>query len=1336
MRIRRILAELILIAFIITSYGMYGVYGADIPVQPAPSGLKIAATKADEPAIGYSQQYGGESGFYADITWDNLAKPSGITVLGQYINIYLEESSKGYKPSKPAYAHVKGLDAGSKPVRLTNLKSGTVYKANARAYYEYPNPTTPDGPNLISEESANSNSVRFMTDINVQCFTAGTGQIKIVWDDVWVDGKRISYKLYVSEDKDFKNTFPITISEDNISKEGPVVVNESDGTLEYVQNVKNSGRVYYVKLVPILDDKSIVTSGTERIYAASTYIVVKTTNTSENIWKLEWSPVLTSLSGAEGNVKVEYEIISYDSQGKETTIAVKTSTMHVITVQDNSSAVYYKIRANVTKDGLPYYPPELNIKIESEKFALVKMETPTTPSKPVIVDEIYDSTGKVIISYKGELGKDTATVLWEAPKKADGTIDNRVLYDIWLVEDESALDNPPASALIQESYLPVESNFVRDTTNNNQIVGYKYKLTNLKQNHTYYFKIVAKKIFAEDVDGVIQNVTRISIPAVKLIVTPTDGDIDTPLIPSNPPLEIKKQADTGNAMITENSVTIQLKNRWYELYDKIPNTGKWYYVKTDRTSRTDTEIEYDPYDPNNPSDKKYRKVEYGEGVSLYVACEEYVEGIEQNISNLIRYPVENYKIKGISANPIAPANQDAYENLNKDLNAPDGIDENGNKIYSAHNIIIPVNELKPNTTYILWVRATRPDPDNPGQLLISDVSNPLIFTTLPVIDQDVEKPTVPELRYSNVSDTYVDLVWDYKEGYKYYIKYGTVDDPNKAGNTVEVTTEEILASGLDYLRISGLKPNTQYYFWIQAEAFNQDKSKSEKSIWSDSLLVKTLSEQPPATPRGFGVKNTPDAVTKTTITFEWIQEEGLEYILEIATSVDFNDSKEYNAGSASEFTVTGLISNHKYYARLYAYDPTKKLRSQPTQSIYVRTRTSTDDYDSDKDVDNVISGDYISKGVNAIGGVWTIKIVGVNADRLVEKMKTDRVLDYTVDMTKPPAGTTSISVWVAKRVFDNLEQLQENIAFKTAVITYDFRAGILSDISTMNTKKEQIYIIDIVLTPQRPVANANELVLKKPLAQIGVTLDTGADVITVSKFSRPLVIGYPYTNSKEYTEGETYGYLYNPVLSKWEQRTTSAEYDPDNSAGSIYVTAEVPGLYAFADRTNNLFDDTYGNKYESSIINVAYKYKLKSVNGRKFNPDKNITVGDAVKIVFDTIDNYQYGSDYMLTAVKVGLTNKNKQASSLCTRQEAAAMATILYEIKSGTRTKADLDVIKGYSDFGQVDKTILSKVAFAAENGFIPNSSSAKLNPNEYITRGEFMYMIEKALILLGEIE
>jgi hypothetical protein len=1321
MRTKRILAGILAVTLFITTYSFNGVrVAADTPIQPAPSKLAITALNpTSEPPIGYSATDGGESGYYADIGWGTVGNP-GTPMTGQYVNMYLEESAKGYRPAKASA--IKDLPVGTSPIRMRNLSSGTVYKANAKAYYEYTDALT--NTKHKSDESASSNTVKFLTDINVQCMTAGTNKIKIIWDDVWSNGKRINYKLYVSESKDFANTLPIYITEAEIGPNGPVILNQTDGTLEYEHSVNDAGRAYYVKIVPEMSDPEVIKSAESKTVIVSTYILVKTTKLSTTdlgtVWRLDWSPVVTGISSTD--IKVEYQIDKYVGNIAKP-IMVEEGTTTFITVPEGEEVSYY-VRAQVTRNGLPYYPD--NIKIISDKITLKEDEAASTPPMPEIVPQFKDSTGAVCISYedilsldgtvvlKGELSDKTATILWRSPKKADGTIDDNVLYDIWLVEDPSEIDSPPLDTNIEMDFKPGDSNFVKDVVDN-KIIGYKYKLDGLLPNHTYYFKIVAKKTFAEDVDGVIQNVEHVSTPALKVIITLPGGAIDTPLIPSNPPLEIRNQS-VGKKMITDKSVTIQTKNRWYEKFDTI--TGKWSYVKADRTTLNDTTA-YDPTNPLTPLDNlKYREVQYDSGVSLYVGCEEYTEGMDITTIN-------TYKLEKVST--VA---NDASEDPT--LNAPENIPSTTSAaIYAKHNVVIPVNELKPNTTYILWVRAARDgDPT-----LYSDVSNPIIFTTLPSPTQIVEKPVVPTFNYSYVADTFVDLGWNYKDGNKYYIKYGTVDDPSQAGNTIIVTTSQIKESGVNYVRIPGLTPNTQYYFWIQAEAFSSDATISEKSEWSDSLPLKTLQDIPPATPRGFGVKNTSGSVTKNSVTFEWIKEGNLEYVIEVASGVDYKDLKEYKVGAVSEFKVDGLKSNFRYFARLYAYDPSKKLTSVPTPSVSVRTLRSSDDYDSNQDVDNVISGEFIEKGATVVNGTWTIKIVGVNADRLIELMNTDNKLDYTVDVSKPPSAASNISIYVSKKVFDKLELLKENLAFKTSVVSYNLKAGILSNVSTGDTQKEQIYLFNITLSPQKPTASANSLLLRQQLAEIEVKLDTGTSIITISEFATPLVVNYPYSIQKDYVEGKTFGYIYNAKLKNWEKQTSSNQYDVDNNSGIISFLSQTPGLFAVADRTTSLFDDIYGHSYESSIINVAFIHELKSIKGRLFEPDKNATIGDAVKLVFDTL-NYDYGSEYIESATKVGLIKGNKLSGSVCTRQEAACMATILYEKKSNTKIISDPDSISSYSDYGKIDKDILDKVTFAVENGFVPNVASSKLNPTEPITRGELMYMLEKALALAGEIE
>ena len=76
---------------------------------------------------------------------------------------------------------------------------------------------------------------------------------------------------------------------------------------------------------------------------------------------------------------------------------------------------------------------------------------------------------------------------------------------------------------------------------------------------------------------------------------------------------------------------------------------------------------------------------------------------------------------------------------------------------------------------------------------------------------------------------------------------------------------------------------------------------------------------------------------------------GLTYILEFADNLEFNDSRMIDL-DADTYTLSGLISNRRYYARLYAYNPVSKLRSEPTRTIMVITNKSKSEYDSSYDL--------------------------------------------------------------------------------------------------------------------------------------------------------------------------------------------------------------------------------------------------------------------------------------------------------------------------------------------------------------------------------------------------
>lgn len=1031
-----------------------------------PTEVKVKAINEDQPAIGYNEY----DRYYVDLAWD--LKFPGEAISG-FVNFYTRKIPKSYgggggRILEEGNVSVSTSSSATYEHRLKELDSGTIYNIDMTSYYTYYN----EGGNILySTESSRSNIVKVLTDIELNVYALGTNQIKIEWDDVWDADGRIGYKLYVSENSTFANTPPIFIGKNEIGDGKAVTVNESTGKLEYVHNVRDPGRVYYVRIEPDITDEEIKRNQYSKTVAVSSFILVKTTKMSSTpdgtVWKLEWTPVVTGLG--DGDVDITYHIYRGNADTNELPqyMSEVNGTEFFVTIPYDDIQHYFIIRAIVTRNGQDVYK---GIRIESQEVFLKESEVPSRPASPELVDLFEHFDGEVIISYQDELEPRSATILWRAPFKADGEIDEDVLYDIWLVDDPNTIDNPPSHTKIATDANMSSGNFVFD---GNNLIGYKFILAGLTPNSTYYLKIVAKKQYIEYVDDILQLVTYNSDPAYKVVITPLEGPSEQPLVPGRPPLKVKKDLN-GNNMVTHDSATIQLKNLWYEEYNH--ETGKWeyisaeeYYEKTnpiDEEEDLDEEEDQDEEDPEEEdSDGEdeggdyYRVVSYDPGVTIDVGCIEFVEGMSYDILSTI--PADK-----ITDFPTEPNDDMENPNLNPDK--------------KKHNIDIVVTGLQPNTTYVIWVRATRK-----SEGLSSGPSEPLIITTNPVIVPPAEQPVVPNFNYSLASDTYIDLGWEFVPTYNYYIKYGLEDDINAAGQEIQVTPEDLYDS--IYYRMEGLSPDTLYYFWIQAESVNES-GETKRSLWSDSYSVRTLKYIPPDTPVGFGIKNSLDAITLNSITYEWMMQEGLEYIIEISRYYDYKEAVEYNVGEVSEYTVEGLLSNHRYYARLYAYDREKDLRSEPTYSITVRTKSSSDDYDSNQDIDDVITGDFVEIAEKIIDGVWNIKITGVNADRLLESVIKDKSLDYIIDLTNPPGKYKKIKIIVSDSVFMGFTRLGKNFVVLTKENSLTIRPGVITTESSnplVGNKNRVDYEI-IISVPENFRTDVKNINFKKEVSRIEV----------------------------------------------------------------------------------------------------------------------------------------------------------------------------------------------------------------------------------------------------------
>jgi len=1317
MRLSKKILSLVLVilftsAYIFTwNFSLDTAFAAEYKTQRPPEKLRV--DYGTDKGIGYNQY----DGYYVDLTWNY---PTGFIVLGSintYLNIYKQEVPKQYRSSSGVRQLAEGgiLVERQNPLsptghRIKGLKSGTIYYMDVTAYYRY---------NLNNEirssiESQASNRVKVMTNIAIEAYSSGMNEITIEWDDVWNSNGRIGYRLYVSDSESFNNTAPIYIDSTNIGPGRPVQVNEAEGKLVYKHTVREAGRVYYVKVEPVVNDSELQDYPKEsETVSVSSFILVRTDKVSSSadgsIWRLTWSPVY---AGLDDRINVKYEIYKGDTRSNELPSRIQTvnnTSMFVVFEPGEEAYTYFIVRAVVTRkdNGQPFYP---GIEITSDKIMVKDHEVGAFPPMPELVAELAGE--------KSGIKPESAVVLWKAPIKSSGEVDYDVSYNVWLVDDPNILDveaslGEPASWNFKDGSGTVFKDGVTfnfsTVRSGSKVIGCKLELEGLEDNSTYYIKIIAVKSFLEYVDNEPAYVQYQSEPALEVIVTPPEGSIDRPVTPPKPPLKLKRSPD-GNYVVTDTTAVIQIEKRWYEKYN--PDTNKWDYLETRKSSRTDPDPSY-PITTEEELENhrnEYRLMEYDEGISIDVYYVKYQENMDY--SKLYDSSVYNPII--VQGFPIVT--NDEFED--PILNYPDKTEK--------RNVDIKVEGLEPNTTYVMWVKAVRQDANPPE----SEPSDPIIVTTSAVEVHPVETPTVPSLSVNNVGDTFVDLVWDYNSNYKYYIKYGTVEDIAKASADIEVDLQ-----GKNYYRVQGLEKNTTYYFWIRAEYISPE-GEIKSSDYSDPCSAKTLPDIPPGKPLGFGIKTADDAVTKNSITYEWIQEDGLEYILEIANNASYNNSTEINTGQVSEYTVSNLTSNMRYYARLYAYDPAKGLRSEPTDTISVRTKRSTDDYDSDEDVEDVISGDFIVKNPYVTDGTWYISIVGVNADRFIEHMRNDNVVDYRINLTNPPEKAKRIKLTISSKVFYALTTLAENLNISIPDRQFIIRPGTID----VNRVKREIkasgdYNLEITIELESSRKVEENIKSKTIVTGLQINALNSGNKVAVDTLDKPLKVLYAYTGRSWYNHGLTSAYLYNDKTRGWKMIKTDSLYDADTDQGYAVFEINNTGDFVVAEYKGDYFDDIKNHWARDSINNVARAYSLKSVSGRNFDPDSFITVGDAVKFMFDVL-GYNYGNDYMTLATKSGIivSGNSAKPGAECSREQLVAMVVRVYEIKTGSTAKASSNV-ETFDDMGEVTSSLRSRIRFAAENGIITSRFKSTFGPKDPVSRGEAMVLLEKLLIYLGEI-
>jgi hypothetical protein len=310
---------------------------------------------------------------------------------------------------------------------------------------------------------------------------------------------------------------------------------------------------------------------------------------------------------------------------------------------------------------------------------------------------------------------------------------------------------------------------------------------------------------------------------------------------------------------------------------------------------------------------------------------------------------------------------------------------------------------------------------------------------------------------------------------------------------------------------------------------------------------------------------------------------------------------------------------------------------------------------------------------------------------------------------------------ISDKVFKALTSIGENLEIKTEKVSLVMRPGILTtNANNPLVNKTSGVDYEILISSSKVIEEGiKNMTVKMEIGNFKLSAYEGANAVPIEELLKPLQFVLAYNDENLYSDGKTSGFVYDLEESLWTRVKTSAAYDSDIGEGMLTFETLKTGDTIVAQFGNDYFDDIYYHNYETIINNVASVHQLKSVPGRLFEPDLNATLGDSVKLMFDALD-YQYGSNYMNEAFKSGLISYDEIYSSdkNCTASKAYSMIMRLSELKSGTTLSSE------------------KKASFISKNGFSIIREGESVSSDTVIRRGEIIYLIEKLLVYIGEIE
>lgn len=1056
-------------------------------------------------------------------------------------------------------------------------------------------------------------SVTVLTDPAVSATALSTTEVKLTWDDIKYEGESIDYEI-------IKYKKSIKVGQDQIrAADIGTTAKRVNGKLEYTVGNLDKSTEYTFRLVPILDTNLVKFNPFVEV-AGATKISAFLQRYNESIMKLVWDEYQGSIASADLYYKV-------------------------IEITENNNQKTYRV---IATPEVPYYFIQVKSDIEPSYLIEVRKkddDTKVAESAEVSLKDILVPATPPIPQLECTVENNNITVSWNVDKTINGDRDTSMKYDFWLLDDPEQIDSirnyyTPNNGGIEDNRIGTDLQVINGVSSNpsfslarvNGQDKYRFSITNLQSNTTYYIGVVSKKTYLlQDPDNqeMIISLTYNSDPAVETIKT-TSGNLQQPVALVQPLGVSVKNDNQGKALVTEDSITIE-----WPLGQTINNVFTSLY-EDDVYFRVGFEVHTQTFDKskiNDPNNVNYNikltsvtitretetayanitglasNIPYVFWVKAYrdIPGTIVITKVSEASDPIIVATLPNYTTP--DAKPPVPAvtveDNEYSDKITVKFNSMAdmtytiawGTEDNvakktGQKEYTPLSSSSPdsiiIDGLKPETTYFFWIKAA-------NGALSSEWSDSAVGKTIPIPPPDVpqgfgvKKITVNGEVVPDIGEHHINLQWDKVNGIVY---------------TIEVSKKE-------------------------------DFSESEK--------------------------------------------------------VDVDNVSEYKL---EKFDGKELQSNTRYWIRIFAKDEVNEKISDNSPYLTVKTNYNYDEYNSSQDDETVIEEKVKKETIDGTKGVWDVNITGESTDKLVEKIKNQDVPDYSLDLRQTSvAGVKKREITVSHKILEVLSQTNQNFIVKSNSAEFIFLPNVLDlKINNKLNSFSDDLSVKIIINTTAPSANdsTNKYVMLSDINQLEVYIVSG-DESQVVNFDKPIKIKLNYVNNNK--SGIIDSYYIPTGSTEWVKVQNSKEVMDNKQYLVLYN--DKTGKYAVRKQlpdTRQLGATIYKNEIQELLSTGL----IKSIDPNNIKPTQPVILEDAVKILLDSIKvEYKENYIDIAKKSGILSLLYDLEPTRVISKEEAVSMAMRMYEVKTGI-SLPDGSVSSNYKDADSIDYIYLNYISSA----------------------------------------